>query len=216
MSAVPIELAALQAQLAALQERVGQLEGQLAAHRAAAEVLATATIPAAAGPGDGPAAPAVSDRLSMVVFSGSLDRVLAAFIIATAAAASGMEVVMFFTFWGLGALRDPQKRVKKSLRNRLFGMMLPQGTRGLPMSQLNLGGIGPRLIRHIMAEQGVASLEQMIDLAAELNVQIYACDMSRALLGIQMEELISYPHLNACGAATFVERAAGGKVSLFL
>ena len=189
-----VDLAALQAELLALRERVTVLEGQLGRSDAAAP----------------------ADRLSMVVFSGSLDRVLAAFLIATAAAASGMEVVMFFTFWGLGALRDPKKRVRKTLRERLFGAMLPAGTRALPLSQLNLGGLGPRLIRYIMAEQRVASLEEMIALAAELNVQIYACDMSRALLGIKMEELISYPHLGACGAATFVERAAGGKVSLFL
>ena len=181
------ELLALRAQLLELQEKV-------------AELSARASV----------------DRLSMVVFSGSLDRQLAAFLIATAAAASGMEVVMFFTFWGLGALRDPKKRVAKTLRERLFGVMLPRGTRTLPLSQLNLGGLGPRLVRYIMAEQRVASLEELIDLAGELNVQIYACDMSRALLGIKMEELISYPHLGACGAATFVERAAGGKVSLFL
>ena len=182
------ELAALREQLTALQKQVAELAAR----------------------------PTPADRLSMVVFSGSLDRVLAAFLIATAAAASGMEVVMFFTFWGLGALRDPSKRVKKTLRERLFGVMLPRGTRTLPLSQMNMGGIGPRLVRHIMAEQRVASLEELIDLAGELNVQIYACDMSRALLGIKMEELISYPHLGACGAATFVERAAGGKVSLFL
>lgn len=181
------ELLALRAQLLELQQKVAELSAR-----------------------------APADRLSMVVFSGSLDRQLAAFLIATAAAASGMEVVMFFTFWGLGALRDPKKRVAKTLRERLFGVMLPRGTRTLPLSQLNLGGLGPRLVRYIMAEQRVASLENLIDLAGELNVQIYACDMSRALLGIKMEELISYPHLGACGAATFVERAAGGKVSLFL
>lgn len=202
------DLAALQAQLAALQERIAQLESQRGAANAN---------PALVVPGETPTAePSPVDRLSMVVFSGSLDRVLAAFMIATAAAASGMEVIMFFTFWGLGALRDPNKQVKKTLRERLFGLMLPRGPRDLPMSQLNLGGLGPKLIRYIMAEKGTSSLEELIVLAAELNVKIYACDMSRELLGIQMDELISYPHLAACGAATFVERAAGGKVSLFL
>lgn len=183
------ELATLRHELAELKQRVSQLEAQAAAPQ---------------------------DRLSMVVFSGSLDKVLAAFMIATAAAASGMEVVMFFTFWGLGALRDPQKRVKKTLREQLFGAMIPRGTRALSLSQMNMGGLGARLVRHIMAEQHVASLEEMVELAAELNVKIYACDMSRALLGIKMEELISYPQLGACGAATFVERAAGGKVTLFI
>ncbi len=213
-TAPPVDLAALQAQLAALQERIAQLESQRGPQSENPEQGNPATGVSAEKPH--PETPPTVDRLSMVVFSGSLDRVLAAFMIATAAAASGMEVIMFFTFWGLGALRDRNKRVKKTLRERLFGIMLPRGTRGLPMSQLNMGGLGPRLIRYIMAEKGTASLEELIVLAAELNVKIYACDMSRELLGIQMDELISYPHLGACGAATFVERAAGGKVSLFL
>jgi peroxiredoxin family protein len=159
---------------------------------------------------------AVADRLSMVVFSGSLDRQLAAFLLATTAAASGMEVEMFFTFWGLSALRDPKKNVKKTFLGRLFGIMLPRGSRALPLSQMNMAGAGREMIRAIMKSKGYASLEEMIRLCAETGVRIWACDMSGSVMGIEPGELVDYPQLGHCGAATFLEKAAGGRVTLFL
>jgi peroxiredoxin family protein len=156
------------------------------------------------------------DRLAMVVFSGSLDRILAAFVLASAAAASGMQVEMFFTFWGLASLRDHQKSPKKDFFGRMFGWMLPRGVRKLPLSQMNMGGAGPAMIRHIMKKKGFASIEEMLAVCAEFGVRIYACDMSREVMGIKPEELIDYPHLDYCGAATFLEKASGGRVSLFI
>jgi peroxiredoxin family protein len=159
---------------------------------------------------------ATEDRLSMVVFSGSLDRMLAAFVLASSAAASGMQVEMFFTFWGLAALRDKKKRAKKDLLGRMFGWMLPRGHRKLPLSQMNMGGAGPVMIRHIMKKKNFSSIEEMLDVCAEFGVRIYACDMSREMLGIKPEELIDYPHMSYCGAATFLEKASGGRVSMFI
>ena len=159
---------------------------------------------------------ATEDRLAMVVFSGSLDRILAAFVLASAAAASGMQVEMFFTFWGLASLRDHQKSPKKDFFGRMFGWMLPRGVRKLPLSQMNMGGAGPAMIRHIMKKKGFASIEEMLQVCAEFGVRIYACDMSREVMGIKPEELIDYPHLEYCGAATFLEKASGGRVSLFI
>ncbi len=156
------------------------------------------------------------DRLSMVVFSGSLDKILAAFVLASAAAASGMQVEMFFTFWGLASLRDRQKSAKKDFLGRMFGWMLPRGVRKLPLSQMNMGGAGPVMIRHIMKKKGFASVEEMLAICAEFGVRIYACDMSREVMGIKPEELIDYPHMEYCGAATFLEKASGGRVSLFI
>lgn len=156
------------------------------------------------------------DRLAMVVFSGSLDKVLAAFVLASAAAASGMQVEMFFTFWGLASLRDHQKSPKKDFLGRMFGWMLPRGARKLPLSQMNMGGAGPVMIRHIMKKKGFASIEEMLAVCAEFGVRIYACDMSREVMGIKPEELIEYPHLDYCGAATFLEKASGGRVTLFI
>jgi peroxiredoxin family protein len=159
---------------------------------------------------------ATEDRLSMVVFSGSLDRMLAAFVLASSAAASGMQVEMFFTFWGLAALRDRKKSAKKDLLGRMFGWMLPRGHRKLPLSQMNMGGAGPVMIRHIMKTKKFASIEEMIEVCAEFGVRIYACDMSREVMGIKPEELMDYPHLSYCGAATFLEKASGGRVSMFI
>lgn len=156
------------------------------------------------------------DRLAMVVFSGSLDRMLAAFVLASAAAASGMQVEMFFTFWGLAALRDHKKSAKKDLLGRLFGWMLPRGAGKLPLSQMHMGGAGPAMIRAIMKKKGFASIDEMLGICAEFGVRIYACDMSRELMGIKPEELIDYPHMGYCGAATFLEKASGGRVSLFI
>ena len=155
------------------------------------------------------------DRVSIVVFSGSLDRLIAAFVIATGAAAMGMKVTLFFTFWGTAALRKAA-RVKKPLLERLFGWMLPRGVRRLPLSQMNMVGGGPAMIRYLMSKKGVASVEDMIALSAELGVELNVCTMSMELLGFKPEELIDYPGLGYCGAAKFLESAAPGKITLFI
>jgi len=159
---------------------------------------------------------AVEDRLSMVVFSGSLDKMLAAFVLATTGAASGMQVEMFFTFWGLSALRDAKKTAKKNLVESMFGWMLPRGYKKLKLSQMQMAGAGPAMIGAIMKQKNFADVDQMVKLCAELGVNIYACDMSREIMGIKPEELIDYPHLHYCGATTFLEKASSGKVTLFI
>lgn len=156
------------------------------------------------------------DRLTLIVFSGSLDRLLCAFVLASAAAASGMQVEMFFTFWGLASLRDAKKTAKKDLLGKMFGWMLPRGMRKLPLSQMNMGGAGPAMIRAIMQKKRFASLDEMLAICAEFGVRICACDMSREIMGIQPEELIDYPHLTYGGATAFLEKAASSRVTLFL
>ena len=155
------------------------------------------------------------DKLSLIVFSGSLDRLIAAFVLATGAAAMGMQVSMFFTFWATAALRKDAK-VKKTLLERMFGWMLPKGVKELPLSQMNMAGGGPLMIRHIMKKKGVSSVEEMIDLCAEFSVELNVCTMSMDLLGMKPEELIDYPNLSFCGVAKFLETAAPGKLTLFL
>ncbi len=156
------------------------------------------------------------DKLSLIVFSGTLDRLIAAFVLATGAAAMGMQVSMFFTFWGTAALRRDARHLKKSLLERLFGWMLPKGSKELPLSQLNMAGGGPLMIRHIMKKKGVASLEEMVELAAELGVNIHVCTMSMDLLGMKEAEMLEYPGLGYCGVAKFLETAAPGKITMFL
>jgi len=155
------------------------------------------------------------DRLSLIVFSGSLDRLIAAFVLATGAAAMGMKVSMFFTFWGTSALRR-DARVKKSLVERMFGWMLPKGVAKLPLSQMNMGGGGPMMIRYIMKKKGVASVEEMMGIAAELGVEVNICTMSMDLLGMKEPEMLEYPGLAYCGVAKFLETAAPGKITMFV
>jgi peroxiredoxin family protein len=156
------------------------------------------------------------DQLSLIVFSGSLDRLIAAFVLATGAAAMGMRVSMFFTFWGTAALRQEHVRVKKNLLARMFGWMLPKGVRRLPLSQMNLAGGGPAMIRYVMKQNGVASVEDMIELSKELGVELNVCTMSMELLGIDPDELIDYPNKTFCGVAKFLETAAPGKLTMFV
>jgi peroxiredoxin family protein len=156
------------------------------------------------------------EKLSLIVFSGSLDRLIAAFVLATGAAAMGMQVSMFFTFWGTAALRRDNVHVKKTLLERMFGWMLPKGVRKLPLSQMNMGGGGPMMIRHIMKKNGVASVEEMIELSKEMGVELNVCTMSMDLLGLKADELIDYPGRTFCGVAKFLETAAPGKITMFL
>ncbi|MDR3640038.1 MAG: DsrE/DsrF/DrsH-like family protein [Humidesulfovibrio sp.] len=160
---------------------------------------------------------AQENKLSMVVFSGDLDRALASFIIATGAAAMGMEVMMFFTFWATPLLRDPKKATPgKDLMGTMFGAMLPKGAAKAQLSKMNFGGAGTKMMQGLMASKNVASLPQMIELAAELGIKVCICDMSMNLMGFKREEMIDYPDLMYCGVAKFLEQAMGSKVQLFI
>ena len=156
------------------------------------------------------------EKLSLIVFSGSLDRLIAAFVLATGAAAMGMQVSMFFTFWGTAALRRENVHVKKNLLERMFGWMLHKGVKKLPLSQMNMAGGGPAMIRYVMKKNGVASVEDMIELSKELGVELNVCTMSMDLLGMKPDELIDYPNKSYCGVAKFLETAAPGKITMFL
>ncbi len=193
--------------------RLRSIEAELALLRAKLEQVGA--LPAAQGLALSTGA-GQEDKLSLIVFSGSLDRLIAAFVLATGAAAMGMQVSMFFTFWGTAALRRDAPNLQKSWLERMFGWMLPKGSRRLPLSQMNMGGGGPLMIRYIMKQKGVASVEEMVELAAELGVVIHVCSMSMELLGMKEAEMLDYPGLSYCGVAKFLETAAPGKITLFV
>ena len=160
---------------------------------------------------------APEDKLSMIVFSGELDKALAAFIIATGATAMGMDVVMFFTFWGTPILRDKTKKVGgKDFMGKMFGTMLPTGTSDVKLSKMNMGGMGTAMMKSLMKKKNIASLEDFIPLADELGVRIFVCEMSMDLMGFKREEMIEYSNMDFCGVAKFLEEAANSKVQLFL
>ena len=157
------------------------------------------------------------NKLSMLVFSGDLDKVIAAFIIATGAVAMGMDTVMFFSFWGTSVLRDAKKRVGgKDTFGKMFGTMLPKGLGQVKLSKMNMGGMGTAMMKSLMKKKNVASLEQFLEMAEELGVRIFVCEMSMDLMGFKREEMIDYKNLTYCGVAKFLEEAANSKVQLFI
>lgn len=157
------------------------------------------------------------NRLAMIVFSGDMDKVLASFVIATGAVAMGMDVVMFFTFWGTPVLRDKKKKVGgKDIMGKMFGTMLPKGTGAVKLSKMNMGGMGTAMMKSLMKKKNVASLEEMIALAEELGVRIYVCEMSMDLMGFSRDEFIDYKGLGFAGVATYLQEAQNSKVQLFI
>lgn len=157
------------------------------------------------------------DQLSMVVFSGDLDKILAAMIIATGATAMDMKVKLFFTFWATAALRDPVKNVAgKNFMAKMFGIMLPKGRNKIKLSKMNMAGMGTAMIKGLMKKNKVASLDEMFATAGELGVEINICEMSMNLMGFKKEEMMDYPHLKICGVATFLADASESKVQLFI
>ncbi len=157
------------------------------------------------------------DQLSLVIFSGELDKLLAALIIATGATAMDMKVKLFFTFWATAALRDKKKKVSgKDFMSKMFAIMLPKGSSKVKLSKMNMGGMGTSMMKNLMKKKNVASLEEMLTTAGELGVEINVCEMSMDLMGIKKEELIVYPNLNICGVATFLVDAEESKIQLFI
>ncbi|HKJ40639.1 MAG TPA: DsrE/DsrF/DrsH-like family protein [Sunxiuqinia sp.] len=157
------------------------------------------------------------DQLSMAVISGDMDKILATMVIALAAAAMDTKVKMFFSFWALSALRDPNKGTPpKTFMPKMFGAMLPKGKNRLKLSKLNMAGMGPKMIRSLMKKQGVLSLDEMFQQAEELEIEIIVCEMSMNLMGFKKEELIDYPYLNFAGAATFVSEAGASSSQLLI
>jgi peroxiredoxin family protein len=157
---------------------------------------------------------APEDRVSLIVFSGDLDRVLAAFVIATGAAAMGQRVSMFFTFWGLSVLKKDNQISGKTLFQKMMALMSPGSSKSLPVSKMNYFGVGAKMLRSMMKEKNVTSLEDMISLARDLGVRMIACEMSRDVMGIGESELVG--GLECGGVATFLADSLKSRTSLFI
>ena len=152
---------------------------------------------------------------TFVVFSGDLDKAIASFIMANGAAVMGRPVTMFFTFWGVSILRRPEKVcVKKSLIGKMFGFMMPRGSKKLGLSRMNFGGIGAKMIRVVMKQNGVSSLEELIESARQKGVKFVACQMSMELMGITAEELIDGVELG--GVATMLGSTEKSDLTYFI
>ena len=183
--AEPSRTLALEEKIRELEKRLAYLEGQVA-----------------------------EDRVALVVFSGDLDRVLAAFIIATGAAAMGQQVSMFFTFWGLSVLKKDKQISGKTWSQKMMTLMTAGSSQSLPVSRMNYYGLGAKMLRSMMKDKNVNSLEEMISLARDLGVRMVACEMSRDLMGIGESELVG--GLESGGVATFLGDSLRARTSLFI
>lgn len=156
------------------------------------------------------------DKVTIVVFSGELDRALAAFNIANTAASMGMEVNMFFTFWGLGVIKKGSvERGKKSFMQWMMNILNRGGAGRLKLSRMNMLGMGTSTMKSLMKTYRMPSLEESIALAREQGVRFVACTTSMALMGLDEGDFIDEVDEFA-GAATYLSLATEGKVNLFI
>ena len=156
-----------------------------------------------------------SKEKTMIVFSGNLDKAIASFIIATRAAAMGNKVNMFFTFWGLNIIRKNEKvKVKKNMVSKMFGAMMPRGSKKLALSKMNMGGMGAKMIRSVMKKQNVDSLEDLIQQAMVAGVKLTACQMSMDVMGITQEELLDGVEVG--GVASMLDDNDHSNMNLFI
>ncbi|WP_414054512.1 FAD-dependent oxidoreductase [Macrococcus equi] len=151
---------------------------------------------------------------TMVVFSGDLDKALASFIIATGAASMGKQVTMFFTFWGLNVIKRPGIKIEKQGLDKMFSQMMPKHAGKLPISKMNMGGMGSRMIKHVMNKKKVDSLEVMIEKAQSMGIKMVACTMSMDIMAVSREELIEGVEYG--GVATYLGDTEKANLNLFI
>lgn len=152
----------------------------------------------------------MNKKISIILFSGDFDRAVAAFTIATGAKAMGYDVNLFFTFWGLNLLKKKKGRsfIGKGILARFFNFLMG-GKKNLPLSRLNFFGLSPYLMTFLMKKRNVATLNDLINACNELNIKLYACEMSMIILGIKKEDFI--PEVKeVLGVAKFLEYSEGG------
>ena len=156
-----------------------------------------------------------TEEMTLFVFAGDLDKIMGAFVIATAAAVMDIKVHMFFAFWGLNVLRkEGYKGPRKNFLSKMFGWMLPKGPNKLKLSQMNMMGMGTSMMKSVMKKQNVMSLPDLIRSSQDLGVNLIACEMSMNVMGLTKEELLDGVKL--AGAATAIAHASDSKTSLFI
>jgi peroxiredoxin family protein len=154
------------------------------------------------------------NKATIIVFSGDMDKIFAAFIIATGAAAAGMDTTLFFTFWGLNAIQKGNF-TGKGLMAKMLGLLNRGGINRLGPSKFNFGGMGRWMFKKMMADKGVTPLEELRQTAIDLDVHLLACDMSMKVMEIDREDLIDEVE-DVVGVATFVKGAASSAIQLFI
>ena len=155
------------------------------------------------------------NRMTLIVLSNDMDKAMAAFILATGGASSGMEVTMFFTFWGLSLLRKKNyHRPGKTFIERMFGLMIPKGPDGTRLSKLNFLGAGTALMKSVMRKKKMLQLTDLMNIAISLHVTLVGCTTSMEMMGIKQEELIDGIEIG--GVASYLGKARESGINLFV
>lgn len=155
-------------------------------------------------------------RVTIVVLSGDMDRVMAAFIIATGAASMGMDVTMYFTFWGLNAIRRPsEKSAAKDWLRRMFGYLNKGGADRLPLSRFHFWGLGTRMMKRVMKQNHMPDVPELMEMAKDLGVKFIACTTTLGLMGISKDTLVDGIDQLA-GVSTYLAVAKDAEVNLFI
>lgn len=161
-----------------------------------------------------PATPG-KNGMTLIVFDSDMDKVMAGFILANGAAAMGISVTMFFTFWGLAALRKKADvKADKTAVEKMFGAMLPKGASNLGISKWNMGGMGAAMMKNVMKDKNVASLGELMHSAMKAGVKMIACSMSMDVMGIREEELVD--GVEVAGVGTYLGAAQDSGINLFI
>ncbi len=152
---------------------------------------------------------------TLILFSQELDKALATFVLANGAAATGQKVTIFFTFWGLNVIKKVKKpQVKKDFFGKMFSIMLPSSSLKLKLSKFNMFGAGSKMMRMIMKNKGIDSLESLRQQALDNGVEFIACQMSMDVMGVKREELMD--EVTIGGVATYMANADEANVNLFI
>ncbi len=160
----------------------------------------------------------LNDDVNIICFSGDWDRLYAALTIASGALALGKPVHLFFTFWAVSALEKKTGNLNgdKSFLQKMFATMLPTGPRKLPLSRLNMLGIGKSCVKQVMKKTGIEDIDVLYKDVVELGAEIHVCETSTLLFGVKCEELLDAESIDRCGVTTFMANALKSNMTLFI
>lgn len=158
----------------------------------------------------------MNKKMNLLIFSGEYDKALAALILANTGREMGMDVTLFFTFWGLMLVRDPDKLTleDKTFFEQMFGLVTPQGVEDLPLSKMNLAGLGKKMLLEMMEDDKTPSLTDFLNGARKKGVKFYGCKLSVEVMGFKEEELL--PEVEIITAQQYLEDAIDSQIQLFI
>lgn len=158
----------------------------------------------------------MNKKMNLLIFSGEYDKALAALLLANTAKELDVEVTMFFAFWGLFLIRDPEKVTTedKTLYESMFGMVTPKGPEQLPLSRMNMAGLGKQMLLEMMEEDETPSLTDFLNGARKKGVKFYACKLSVEVMGLKAEELL--PEVEIITAKEYLADALASDMQLFI